>query len=296
MMFVLPPVWMLLFGFRHSSAVRSQFDSPSAHDVLITEIGQQKEEFPECVEIAKSTYPGGCDPKKSAFACFSMEKVYRPEQTDIDVAVHWACSQGLNQEGMSKEACSLRPWTFDGEVNGQQLSFTAPAGIYAGACQFSLPEPQGESTKAATTPEKPAAVATTPEQSREAATTPEQSPKAATTPEKPTVGATTPEQLTEAATTPEQSTKAATTPEKPTVVATTPEQTTEAATTPMQATKAATTPEKPSVVATTPEQATEAATTPMQATLGPTTAKNGAAGNSGSLLTTVLGLAVYSLH
>jgi len=272
MMFVLLPMWMM-FSFRHSSAVRTQLESHSEEGVLITGIGQQKEGFPECSEIAKSTYPGGCDPAKSAFACFSMDEVYRPEQTDIDVAVHWACSEGLNQKDISKESCSLRTWNFDGDVNGQHLKFTAPAGIYAGACQFSVVQ----STKAATTPEKPTVVATTPERSTKAATTPEQSTKAATTPEKPTLVATTPQRSTEAATTPEQSTKAATTPKKPTVVATTPEQSTEAATT--------------------QEQSTQAATTPLQPTVGPTTTKNGAAGNSaGSLLITVLSLAAYHLH
>jgi len=66
-----------------------------------------------------------------------------------------------------------------------------------------------------------------------------------------------------------------------------------AATTPEQSAKGATTPEEPSVVATTPEQSTKAATTPEQST----STKNGAPGNSaGSLLTTVLSLAVYYLH
>ena len=238
---------MLLLSFRHSSAVRTQSESHSENGVLITGIGQQKEELPECSEIAKSTFPGGCDPETSAFACFSMEKVYRPEHTEFDVPVHWACSHALDQKDINKESCSSRPWNFEDEIDGKPVKFTAPPGIYAGACQFSV-LPKTDSAKAATTPENPPAVATTLEQLTEAATTPDQSAKAATTPEEPSVVVTTHEQLTKAATT---------------------------------------------VVATTPEQSTKAATTPEQST----STKNGAPGNSaGSLLTTVLSLAVYYLH
>jgi len=282
------PTWMLLFGFRYCSAVRSQFDAHNQND-LILETGQQefagdkqKKEFPECYDIAKTTYPGGCNPDKSGFACYSKERVFQ------DVPVHWACSKDLDQTDISQEKCPLRPWHFDGVANGKHLNFTAPAGIYAGACQFSLPQPKGESTKAATTPKRATVVATTPGEPTVAA---------AATPEKPTEVATTPEQPTEGATTPEQSSEAATTPEKPSIVATTLEESTKTATTPEQSTKAATTPEKPSKIATTLEQLTDAATTSMQPETGTTTVKNGAAGNSvGSLLTTIFGLSLYSLH
>merc|ERR1719273_2543358 len=173
MMLFLPPVWILLFSVRHSLAVRGHFDSHSESGALIMEGGQLKTKFPECSEIAKSTFPGGCDPSVSAFACYSTEKTYRPQPQNIDVDVHWACSAGLSQENIGTESCKLRPWEFDGEANnGQKFKFTASPGIYAGACQFSvLPEAQGESTKAATTPEQP----TTAEESTKAATTPEQS-------------------------------------------------------------------------------------------------------------------------
>jgi len=260
---------MLLFGFRCCLAVRSQFDAHTQND-LILETGQQKRDFPgdkpkkelpDCYDIAKATYPGGCDPEQSGFACYSKERVFQ------DVPVHWACSKELDQTDISDEKCPLRPWHFKGEANGKHLNFTAPAGIYAGACQFSLLPPEEESTKAATTPEKAKVVATTTGE--------------------PTV----------AATTPEQSTKAATTPEKPSVVATTLEESTKAATTPEQSTKAATTLEESTKAATTPEQLTDDTTTPMQPESGPTTVKNGAASNSvGSLLTTIFGLTLYSLH
>jgi len=71
--------------------------------------------------------------------------------------------------------------------------------------------------------------------------------------------------------------------------------TVQAATTPEQSTKAAATPEQSAKAAATPEQSAKVATT---TTVSPTTTiKNGAASNSaGSLLTTVLGLAVYYLH
>lgn len=276
---------MLLFGFRCCLAVRSQFDAHNQND-LILETGQQKRDFPgdkpkkelpDCYDIAKATYPGGCDPEQSGFACYSKERVFQ------DVPVHWACSKELDQTDISDEKCPLRPWHFKGEANGKHLNFTAPAGIYAGACQFSLLPPEGESTKAATTPEKAKMVATTPGE--------------------PTVVATTPEQPTEGATTPEQSTEAVTTPEKPSVVATTLEESTKAATTPERPTKAATTLEESTKAATTPEP-TNAATTPEQLTddtttpeSGPTTVKSGAASNSvGSLLTTIFGLSLYSLH
>lgn len=284
-MFTSLPVWMLLFGFRCCLAVRSQFDAHNQND-LILETGQQKRDFPgdkpkkelpDCYDIAKATYPGGCDPEQSGFACYSKERVFQ------DVPVHWACSKELDQTDISDEKCPLRPWHFKGEANGKHLNFTAPAGIYAGACQFSLLPPEGESTKAATTPEKAKMVATTPGE--------------------PTVVATTPEQPTEGATTPEQSTEAVTTPEKPSVVATTLEESTKAATTPERPTKAATTLEESTKAATTPEP-TNAATTPEQLTddtttpeSGPTTVKSGAASNSvGSLLTTIFGLSLYSLH
>jgi len=290
---------MLLFGFRCCLAVRSQFDAHNQND-LILETGQQKRDFPgdkpkkelpDCYDIAKATYPGGCDPEQSGFACYSKERVFQ------DVPVHWACSKELDQTDISDEKCPLRPWHFKGEANGKHLNFTAPAGIYAGACQFSLLPPEGESTKAATTPEKAKVVATTPGEPTVAATTPEQSTEAATTPEKPSVVATTLEESTKAATTPEQSTKAATTPEQSTKAATTLEESTKAATTLEESTKAATTPEQSTKAATTPEQLTDDATTPMQPESGPTTVKSGAASNSvGSLLTTIFGLTLCSLH
>jgi len=263
------------------------------------ETGQQMQDFPgdkpkkalpDCYEVAKATYPGGCDPKQSGFACYSNKDVFH------DVLVHWACSKELDQTDISEEKCPLRPWHFDGEVNGKHLNFTAPAGIYAGACEFSVLPPELETTKAATTPEKATKAATTPEKATKAATTPEKATEAATTPEKATQAATTPEQPTEGATTPEQPVTAATTSGKPPVVATTPEESTQAATTPEQSTKAATTPEKPTVVETTLEQLTDAATTPVQPPTGPTTAKNGAAGSSVGSLLTIFVLTVYSLH
>jgi len=59
MMFMSLPTWMLLFGFRYCSAVRSQFDAHNQND-LILETGQQefagdkqKKEFPECYDIAR---------------------------------------------------------------------------------------------------------------------------------------------------------------------------------------------------------------------------------------------------
>jgi len=286
---------MLLFGFRCCPAVRSQFDAHNQND-LILESGQQKRDFPgdkpkkelpDCYDIAKATYPGGCDPEQSGFACYSKERVFQ------DVPVHWACSKELDQTDISDEKCPLRPWHFKGEANGKHLNFTAPAGIYAGACQFSLLPPEEESTKAATTPEKAKVVATTTGERTVAATTPQKP----TAPQKPTEVATTPEQPTEGATTPEQSTEAATTPEKSSVVATTLEESTKAATTPEQSTKAATTLEESTKAATTPEQLTDDTTTPMQPESGPTTLKSGAASNSvGSLLTTIFGLSLYSLH
>jgi len=253
------------------------------------ETGQQMQDFPgdkpkkplpDCYEVAKATYPGGCDPKQSGFACYSNKNVFN------NVIVHWACSKELDQTDISEEKCPLRPWHFDGEVNGKHLNFTAPAGIYAGACEFSVLPPELETTKAATTPEKATKAATTPGEPTQAATTPEKATKAATTPEQPTEGATTPEQAV----------TAAMTSEKPPVVATTPEKSTQAATTPEQSTKAATTPEKPTVVETTLEELTDAATTPVQPATGPTTAKNGAAGNSVGSLLAILVLTVYSLH
>jgi len=172
---------------------------------------ESPEGFPECWKVAKSTYPGSCDPKVSAFACYSTDKAYRPTETDADVEVDvpWACSNGYDKTGISKKACPLRPWVFEGEVNGKHVQFTAQAGIYAGACQF------------ATAPEKLTEAATTPEQSTEAATTSEKAPEVATTPEQSTQAGTTPEQPTEAATTP---TNAATTLEESTMAATTPMQ------------------------------------------------------------------------
>jgi hypothetical protein len=266
---------MLLFSVRWSLAVRPSFEELSENGALTMEGAQLETTFPECSEIAKSTYPGKCNPKQSAFACYSTEKVYRLEPPGIDVDVHWACSIGLTQGNINKESCSLRPWNFRGMKDGMQLNFTVPAGIYAGACQFSiLPGPQGESTEVATTPEKPSAVATTAGQLTEVATTPQTPPVAATTPEQPTKAATTPEPPPAATATPEQSTEAVTTPEPPTAAATTAEQPKAAATTPKtppaaattpeQPTKAATTPEQPTAVATDAEQPTKAATTPEQ--------------------------------
>jgi len=181
MMLALPLVWLLLFNARYSSAARSAANTNSENGALVAEIGQQENGFPECFEVAKLTYPGGCNPKKSAFACYSTEKVYRPTQTDPAVKVQWACSKEFDTTDISMDACPAREWHFDGEVDKKHLKFAAPAGIYAGACQFSvLPELQGESPKAATTPEQPSAVATTPEHTVPDATTPSQT---ATTPE-----------------------------------------------------------------------------------------------------------------
>jgi len=281
-------LWMVFSRVRHSSAARIHTQDPD--DRLIADTGVQKE-FPECFEIAKSTYPGGCDPKQSAFACYALEKVY-------DVDVKWRCSDGFDKFAINDQDCR-------------------DSGFYAGACQFSVmqsPEASTSPRKApevATTPEqttqaaksskKATEVATTREQLKEVTTAHEQSTKAAILPTKATEVATTPEQLTEAATTPKQSTEAATTPKKATEVATTPEQLkgvtttsgqsaeaptlptkvtevattheqlTEAATTPKQSKKAATMPEKVSEVATTPEQLTEAATTLEQSTEAATT-------------------------
>lgn len=170
-----------------------------------TEQSTEEEELPECETIAKSTYPGHCNTQVSGFACYSMEKVYRPKDSDIEVDVPWGCSNGDDKTGISKKACSDRPWIFEGDVQGKQVKFEAQAGIYAGACKFStLPESQKEAT---TKPEDPTEAVTTPEQLTEAATTPEESTEAVTTPK----------QLTDAgaATTPEESATAATTPMQP---------------------------------------------------------------------------------
>lgn len=138
---------MILFSVRHSSAVRGVSESPSDNGALIAEGAQLKdfsgeqaeEEFPECFEIAQSTYPGFCNPEASAYACYSMHKALLVEDTPVDV--HWACSEGFSKEAISKAECSKRPWNYRGTVNGKRLDFTAGAGIYAGACQFStLPQ------------------------------------------------------------------------------------------------------------------------------------------------------------
>jgi len=147
------------------------------------EESHEAEGLPECWKVAKSTYPGFCNPTVSAFACYSTEKVYRPKEMDADVEVQvpWACSNGYDKTGISKEACSLRPWVFEGEVSGHQVKFTAEAGIYAGACQF--PTTTEKSTEAITTPEQSTEVATS-----KAVTTPEQlteSTNAVTTPMQP---------------------------------------------------------------------------------------------------------------
>merc|ERR1719362_2298151 len=186
---------MLLFSVRYSSAARIHEDSQRGAGRLMAKDGQLKEGLPECSEIAKDTYPGGCNPETSAFACYSLTKLYKPDHEDEPVEVHWACSVGLDQKDISKESCLGRPWNFDGEVNGKGLKFTAES-IYAGACAFStLPERQEVATKAGTTPESPSALATTnPEQSAKDATTQVQSTKAAATPEQSTEAATTPMQ------------------------------------------------------------------------------------------------------
>jgi len=153
-MLLLLPVWMLLFSVRHSLAVRDDSEPQSENVALITEGGQLNEfpgdkpqdRFPNCAEIAKSTYPGRCDPHASAFACYSLEKEYQPEKENIAVVVHWACSSGFNKEGISNKECSERPWHF--LDTGMNLSFTAPAGIYAGACEFArLPEQKTQYTE-----------------------------------------------------------------------------------------------------------------------------------------------------
>jgi len=316
-MITLPLVWLLLFNARHSSAARIAADTNSENGALVAEIGQHENGFPECFEVAKLTYPGGCNPKKSAFACYSTEKVYRPTQTDPAVKVQWACSKEFDTTDISMDACPAREWHFDGEVDKKHLKFAAPAGIYAGACQFSvLPESQGESPQVATTPEQLSAVATTPEHTVPDATTPSQtattpeSPKAATTPEQLSAVATTPEHTVPDATTPSQtattpeSPKAATTPEQLSAVATTPEHTVPDATTPSQT---ATTPENEekleldnfgdqSTIRTKIQPHIEHGDETTAATTA-TTMKNGVACKSvGSLLTTVLGLGLYHLQ
>jgi len=281
MMITLPLVWLLLFNARHSSAARIAANTKNKNGALGAENGQQEDDFPECFEVAKLTYPGGCSPKKSAFACYSTKEVYQPAQTEPAVKVQWACSKEFDKTDISMDACAARKWHFNGEVDKKHLTFEAPAGIYAGACQFSvLPESQGESPQVATTPEQLSAVATTPEHTVPDATTPSQT---ATTPESP---------------------KAATTPEQLSAVATTPEHTVPDATTPSQT---ATTPENEekleldnfgdqSTIRTKIQPHIEHGDETTAATTA-TTMKNGVACKSvGSLLTTVLGLGLYHLQ
>lgn len=157
--------------------------------------------LPECNEI--STYPGGCDPKKSAFACYSLETTHQVEP-DVNVEVHWACSEGLDQKDINDHSCSLRPWNFDGEHGGKHMTFTVDPGIYAGACQFSTLSETQELVMPAEKIEKSPAGVTTPETLAQAATTPERTTPEPVTPEPTTLEPTTTEQEGEAATTPEQ--------------------------------------------------------------------------------------------
>jgi len=119
-------------------------------------------------------------------------------EPDVNVEVHWACSEGLDQKDINDDSCSLRPWNFDGEHDGKHMTFTVDPGIYAGACQFST-LPDEKSPAGVTTPETSAQAATTPERTTPEPTTPEP-----TTPEPTTLEPTTTEQVTQAATTPEQ--------------------------------------------------------------------------------------------
>jgi len=207
---------MVLFSVRHASAARDHSKQQKQRDgALMTEESFSYPVFPECSEIASLSYPGGCDPTKNAYACYSLEKVYRPWDADSDVEVPWICSRGFDKTNISNESCARHPWSFEGEVNGTHLNFTVLVGMYAGACQFSvLPGSTRESTKGTTTPEQSTAVGPTSELLTEAATTTD----------KASVVATTSEQLTKAATT----SGAATTAEQPTEVTTAPQKSTEA--------------------------------------------------------------------
>merc|ERR1719410_2082210 len=183
---------MLLFSVRHSSAARDHSKQKQRDGALMTEESFSYPVFPECSEIASLSYPGGCDPTKNAFACYSLEKVYRPWDADSDVEVPWICSRGFDKTNISNESCAHHPWNFEGEVNGTHLNFTVLVGMYAGACQFSvLPESTRESTKGTTTPEQSSAVGPPSELLTEAATT--SVTEAATTTNKASVVATTPE-------------------------------------------------------------------------------------------------------
>eukprot|EP00408_Alexandrium_pacificum_P033472 CAMPEP_0171269988 /NCGR_PEP_ID=MMETSP0790-20130122/60476_1 /TAXON_ID=2925 /ORGANISM="Alexandrium catenella, Strain OF101" /LENGTH=656 /DNA_ID=CAMNT_0011738809 /DNA_START=55 /DNA_END=2022 /DNA_ORIENTATION=+ len=90
------------------------------------------ETLPPCKSVAPSTFPGHCSTTVSSVACYSLKPTYTPPEGPA-VSIDWACADAGT---LTDKACKERPWNFNGEVGGQHLEFSAPPGIYEGACDL----------------------------------------------------------------------------------------------------------------------------------------------------------------